>query len=35
MMQAIKTFWVAYKKTSLEVRALHAKTFRDVPFRPL
>ena len=35
MMQAIKKFWAAYKQASLEVWTLHAKSFRDVPFRPL
>jgi len=34
MMQAIKKFWAAYKQASLEVWTLHAKSFRDVPFRP-
>ena len=34
-MQAIKKFWAAYKQASLEVWTLHAKSFRDVPFRSL
>ena len=35
MMQAIKKFWAAYKQASLEVWTLHAKSFRDAPFRTI